>query len=130
VKMKRRFGISLPRDMVERIDMLSSRLGMSRSFIIQDLISEVIEDRTHLLKPHRCTGILIVVYKSERRESVSKVIERFREPLMTMVHHHVEGTCVDVCIVEGKSELILELESQLRQVKEVGEKYVPLSCVR
>lgn len=128
--MKRRFGISLPEDMVERIDLLSSRLGISRSSIIQDLISEAIEDRTHLLRPHRCRGILIVVYSGERRELVSKVLERFRESLTTTMHNHVEGSCVDVCLMDGESELILELENQLRRVKGVSEKYLPLSCVR
>lgn len=128
--MKRRFGISLPEDLVERIDALSSRLGASRSFVIHDLISEVLEDRTHLLKPHRCKGVLIIVYKGENREHVSKVMERFREYLTTTMHHHTEGTCVDICILEGESEHILELESQLRRVEGVGEKYLPLSCVR
>ncbi len=128
--MKRRFGISLPEDLVDKIDELSSRLGMSRSSLIQSIIAEVIEDRAHLLTPHRCRGVLVVVSEGRSSELVSKVLERYGSCVVTRTHHHTEGVCVDVSFVEGDSHVILELEGSLRKIKGVSERYLPLGCLR
>ncbi len=128
--MKRRFGISLPEDLVEKIDELSSKLGMSRSSLIQSILVEVIEDRVHLLTPHRCRGVLIVVSEGRSSELVSRVLERYGSCVITRTHHHTKGACVDVSFVEGDSQIILELESSLRKIKGVIERYLPLGCLR
>ncbi len=128
--MKRRFGISLPEELVEKIDNLSRHLGISRSELIQDILMEAIEDRLHLLTHHTCRGILVVVSQRSDGERVSEVLEKYGECLITRTHHHAGKSCVDIGLVEGDSDTILRMENELRRLKGVGEKYLPFWCVR
>ncbi len=128
--MKRRFGISLPEELVEKIDDLSKHLGISRSELIQDILMEAIEDRTHLMTHHTCRGILVVVSQRESGEKVSEVLEKYSDCLITRTHHHAGESCVEIGLVEGDSGIILKMESELRKLKGVGEKYLPFWCVR
>ncbi len=128
--MKRRFGISLPEELVEKIDELSRHLGISRSELIQDILMEAIEDRMHLLTHHTCRGILVVVSQRGNGDKVSEVLEKYSECLITRTHHHAGESCVDIGLVEGDSDKILRMESELRKLKGVGEKYLPFWCVR
>ncbi len=125
---KRRFGVSLPEELVERLDDLASRLGTSRSSLIQSMLIEVIEDRSHLLRPHRCKGVLVVVSDGRRSESVASVLERFGRCVISRTHHHIDNVCVDVSFVEGDSSEILELEGSLRRIGGVSERYLPVDC--
>ena len=128
--MKRRFGISLSKDLVEKIDELSRQLGVSRSELIQDILAEVIEDRSHLLTPHTCRGVLIVVSRGGNSEVVSRILERYSCCIITRTHHHAGGVCIDIGLVEGDSNVILKLENELRKLRGVGERYLPFYCVR
>jgi len=128
--LKRRFGVSLSEELVEKIDALSSELKVSRSKLIQDILAEVIEDRTHLLTPHTCRGVLIVVSRGGSSDLVSKVLERYSHCILARTHHHAGEACVDIGLVEGESEVILRIERELRRIKDVGERYLPFGCVR
>lgn len=125
--MKRRFGISIPDELLERIDSLSRELMVSRSSLIEELIKDVIEERSHFLKPHRCRGILIVV--SRVPEGASRVLEKYNSCIVSRSHHHSEGCCIDVSFVEADSDEIINLRRELKKVKGVSERYVPLVCI-
>lgn len=124
--MKRRFGISIPDELLERLDAISRELMVSRSSLIEELIRDVIEERIHLLRPHRCRGILIVV--SRVPEGASRVLEKHGNRIVSRSHHHSEGFCIDVGFVEADSSEIIGLRRELKRVKGVSERYLPLAC--
>lgn len=128
--MKRRFGISLPSDMVEKIDKLASILMIDRSKVIEQMLADSIEDRTHLLNPHRCKGVLIVTSSGENTYIVSEVFESYGEYVKTRTHYHSGDICIDIGIVEAESKDILSMKRDFRRLKDVKERYLPFQCVR
>jgi CopG family nickel-responsive transcriptional regulator len=126
--VKRRFGISIPEDLLDKLDSLSRELMVDRSSLIREMIEESIEGRSHLLTPHECTGILLVV--SRGSEDAGRILEKYCRCIISRSHHHSEDCCVDISFVRAKSEEILKLERELRRIKGVSERYIPLSCVK
>lgn len=125
--MKRRFGVSIPEELLGRIDSLSRELMVSRSSLIEELIRDGIEEKSHLLKPHKCRGVLIVVSKGS--ESTVRVLEKYGSCIVSRNHQHSEGCCVDISFVEAQSSEILNLRKELRKIKGVSERYIPLACL-
>ncbi len=125
--MRRRFGISIPDELLEKLDSLSRELEVSRSSVIEELIRDVMEERSHLLNPHRCKGILIVV--SRVPEGAAKVLERYGSCIVSRSHHHSEGCCIDVSFVDADSSEIIGLRKELKRIKGVSERYLPLACI-
>jgi len=128
--MKRRFGISLPSDMVEKIDKLASILMIDRSKVIEQMLADSIEDRTHLLNPHKCRGVLIVISSGKDTHIVSQVFESYGECVKTRTHYHSGDVCIDIGIVEAESRDILSMKRDFRRLKNVKERYLPFQCVR
>ncbi|RDD54086.1 MAG: ribbon-helix-helix domain-containing protein [Candidatus Korarchaeota archaeon NZ13-K] len=126
--MRRRFGVSIPSELLEKLDSLSRELMVSRSSIIEELIREAIDERSHLLRPHRCRGVLIVI--SRTPEGASKVLEKYSSCIVSRSHHHSEGCCVDIGFLEADSSEIISLRRELKRIKGVSERYLPLACIR
>ncbi|MCS7103587.1 MAG: ribbon-helix-helix domain-containing protein [Candidatus Korarchaeum sp.] len=125
--MKRRFGISIPEELLEMLDIISRELMVSRSSLIEELIRDVIEERSHLFKPHRCRGVLIVI--SRVPEGASRVLEKYGSCIVSRSHHHSEGRCIDVSFVEADSTEVINLRRELKRVRGVSERYLPLTCI-
>jgi CopG family nickel-responsive transcriptional regulator len=120
--MKKRFGVSIPKELAERVDDLAEKLDVSRSEVIQEALKAYIRDHIHYLIRHECCGIITLV--SENLEHL-KVVEDFRDIIAEFTHIHVEGICVNSFIVSGDSLRIAELHNRLLKVcKEV--RFIPL----
>ncbi len=126
--MKKRFGISIPKDLLDKLDSLSREMMVDRSSLIREMIEESIEGRSHLLTPHECTGILLVV--SRGSEEPGRILERYCKCIISRSHHHSEDCCIDISFVRANSKEILRLERELRRVKGISERYIPLSCIK
>ncbi len=110
---KRRFGVSLPESLAKALDELSARLSVPRSTLIQEAVENLIEDYSHLTRPHHCVG-LIVVTGIEGRLDAQRLLEEHREVVRSSSHHHAGGRCLELIVVEGPSERIVQLLSELR----------------
>jgi len=126
--VKRRFGISIPEDLLDKLDSLSREMMVDRSSLIREMIEESIEDRSHLLTPHECTGILLII--SRGSEEAEKVLERYYKCIISRSHHHSGDCCIDISFVKANSKEILRLKRELRRIKGVSERYIPISCIK
>ena len=70
---------------------------------------------------------MAIVSDREMEGKVSAVLERYSECIISRSHHHIEFGCVDISLVDGDSEVILNLERDLKSLG-VMERYVPLWC--
>ena len=123
--VKRRFGISIPEDMASDLDKLASRLGMDRSRLIERAIRAFLDDYTHLIVPHTCTGILILSCNDKSEKEVAKVIEDYRDIASARVHTHVESRCIETLVVSGNSNRIAEIYSALEKAG-CSVRYIPM----
>lgn len=125
---KRRFGISIPEDMARDLDKLASKLSVDRSSIVCEAIRTYIHDHLHYLIPHKCMGILILFSHigENNYKNFFKIIERYKDVIISYTHHHIEEKCIEVLILSGSSEKIQSLH---REFIVIGCKarYLPLT---
>ena len=124
---KRRFGISIPGELADRIDQLASKLDIDRSTLITEVLREFMHDRIHILKPHYCKGALIIVSKERHASSLSEIYEEYQEIIKARMHCHADGECIDLLFIKAHSSEILEFKRKLYSLKAVRIRYMPVS---
>ena len=124
---KRRFGISIPENLARDLDKLASKLSIDRSSLVSEAIRTYVHDHLHYLTPHKCMGILILFsnVENDNYRKLLKIIEEYRDIIISYTHHHIEEKCIEVLILSGSSEKIRSLH---REFTVLGYKarYLPL----
>ena len=122
---KRRFGISIPEELAIELDELVRTLGTNRSAIIRKAIEEFINDQKHYLYPHRCRGLMIVLGKPDRNK-LFLVLESFKDIIHSFDHVHLGKECIEVLYINGSSERVKHLHSELMRIPGCIARYVCL----
>ncbi len=122
---RRRFGISIPEDMANELDQLSSRLEIDRSSIVETALREYIHDQLYNLIEHKCTG-LIVIIGSVKHGSLSSVMEEYRDIVSMYNHVHAGNQCIETIVVSGLSSRVVELYKALSSLG-CRVRYIPIS---
>lgn len=126
---RRRFGVSVPEELAERLDMLSKIMGVDRSRLVSRAIEGFIEEYEHYMRDHICQGVMVVVqHDTSLRPKVSRVLEDYGDIVLLSLHYHVEGYCVEIVVVQGQSRRIAEMHSALERMG-CKVKYIPLARV-
>lgn len=120
---RRRFGVSLPAELAEKLDRLAELLGSTRSMLVEKAVEALVSEHLHYLEPHRCTGLLVL--RGPRDAGLSGVVERFRDVVVGSLHYHLGGGCVELLLVEGPSERVVELQRELVGLG-CGARFIPL----
>ncbi|RLG86148.1 MAG: CopG family transcriptional regulator [Thermoprotei archaeon] len=123
---KRRFGISLPEELAEKLDTLSRKLSVDRSSLVEMALREFIHDHTHYLYEHVCRGIMIV-HRHGNNEQFLAIVEKFRDIIRSYSHTHIDGVCFELLIVSGSSSRICQLHRELSLLPRCRTRYIPFS---
>lgn len=108
---KVRFGVSIPSDLSRELDVLASKVGTSRSEIVEQAIRNMLSDYIHYLTPHQCEGVMVALCPENRGNE--SVIERYSDVAETYMHIHRSGKCFEVLVLSGPSQRISELHAKL-----------------
>ncbi|RLE85874.1 MAG: hypothetical protein DRJ41_00355 [Thermoprotei archaeon] len=126
-KRKVRFGISIPENLAEELTRLSIALKTDRSSLVAEALEDFLHEKTHILNPHLCEGVLVIAYQFENRGCITEVLKLHDDLVVTRTHvHSNEGYCVELVYTRGLSENIRMLEAELRRVGVLRVKY--LAC--
>ncbi|MCX8196089.1 MAG: ribbon-helix-helix domain-containing protein [Acidilobaceae archaeon] len=118
---KRKFGISVERELAEELDGLAARLGVERSALVERALREMLKEHRHSAEEHDCRALIVL--SCQEGKEVSVVAEGLS---VTQLHEHREGSCVQVLLVSGSSSKIYSLFSSLAQAEGCEAKYVAL----
>ena len=121
---RRRFGVSIPEELAANLDALASKLGRDRSSIVAEALRTFIHDHIHLLRPHRCAGVIIVWSRSG--DGLRIGLEDYMDIVKGHMHTHIAGYCVHILAVEGDSERIASLTRILSSRPGCVARYIPL----
>jgi len=108
---KKRFGIAIPTELVNELDTLVKDLNMNRSRLVEQAIKEFLCEFKHYLKPHECTGVMLIFDTASSRSS--DIIDEFRDIILAYTHHHIEDRCIEIIVLKGSSETIAKLHKKL-----------------
>lgn len=112
-------SLSLPDDLVADMDHAIQEGYRGRSEFMRAAI------RTHLQAAQRLTGdhshgSITVVYAHGNEPAVSEVRHAFHDVVLSLMHTHCEpDVCMDVLLVGGSADRILELEAALQRMRDV-----------
>jgi CopG family transcriptional regulator, nickel-responsive regulator len=124
-----RFGISLPRELVERFDRLIGVKGFpNRSKAIGDLIRRELV-REEWTGGGEVAGAITLIYNHHRRDLLGKVTDvqhNFQKHIISTQHIHLDhDNCLEIVAVRGSPRQAQKLTDALKALK--GIKHVTLS---
>jgi len=118
-----RFGISLPKDLLEKFDKLikaknySNRSEAFRDLIRQELVKEEWKAGTEVV------GAVTLVYDHHKRELVNKLTDiqhDFQGTIISTQHIHLDhDNCLELIAVKGPATNITKLADTLKSVNGV-----------
>jgi CopG family nickel-responsive transcriptional regulator len=122
-------SLSIPRELVADLDFFAREAGFaSRSetirYAIRDFLAQIKMEPK--LADRVIATLTLICDKLAEKQSLSKVEHNYESLIKTLLHIHLdEKNCLEVMVVEGPREEIVELLKRLRSLK--GMKQVKLS---
>ncbi len=118
-----RIGVSLEGPLLKEFDRLVTAAGYSsRSQALQDLIRKALVQRRRE-GGGKVVGTITIVYRHEVAAVTHRILHRqhdFLGAIRATAHTHLDNeTCLEVLIVEGKSQQVADLADRLKTVKGV-----------
>jgi len=119
-----RFGVSMSSELLERFDKSIAQKGYpNRSEAIRDLIRESLVEMEWEAGDEEVVGTITIIYSHDTRELLDKLTDfqhRIHEAIISTLHVHLdEHNCLEVMVVQGKSNLIREISDRLISTKGV-----------
>ena len=120
-------SVSLTSDLLERLDSFVEESGYSsRSeairLAVRDTLSQFALQR---LERGQVVATVTVISDRERNDINSRLMELrhvFEESVFSNMHLHIGGgQCVDIFVVQGLSEVVLDFTSRVRAVRGIRE---------
>ncbi len=124
-----RFGISLPRDLIEKFDgAIRGKSYTNRSKAIGDLIRQELT-RKEWREDREIAGAVILIYNHRKKELFHKIThlqDSFRTIIISAEHIYLDRNhCLEIIAIKGNSLPAQNLTNSLRAIK--GIKRVMLS---
>jgi Ribbon-helix-helix protein, copG family. len=124
---KKRFGISIPADVADQLEMTAYSTGSDRSSIVAKALEQYLHEDLHKDVEHSCSGIIVcygvLLLDVIRNEQYFKVVK-------TMCTVNLSGGQVTVLFVEGSFKDIMALRKSIvrKTRKPIITRYIPLYC--
>jgi len=124
-----RFGVSLPKDLIDKFDKLIKKKNYTtRSKALGDLI------RQELIKKEwqegeEIAGAITLIYNHHKRELLNKITDiqhNFQKVIISTQHIHLDhDNCLEIIAIRGNPKEAQKLTDKLKSVK--GVKHTTLS---
>lgn len=118
-----RFGVSLPKNLLEKFDRLigaknyTNRSEAIRDLIRQDLVSKQWREKGEV------AGAITIIYNHHRRELLNKITDiqhDFQKMIISSQHIHLDhDNCLEIIAVRGNPNKVQKLADTLKAVKGV-----------
>jgi len=123
--VKKRFGVSIPSSIAEKLDNLAELLQCDRSSIVTTALNEYIHENLHGEPEHKCRGV-IVAYT--RTPAPSSLLSKYSEVISAYSLHRLGEGFVTILVVEGSSRVVNELRKAISSYAS-SQRYMPLDEV-
>lgn len=132
MKQVARFGVSLEKELLKNFDrVLGEKHYPNRSKCISDLITEDLV-RKAWIKGKNVAGAITILYDHHKRDLMTRLTEvqhRYNDVVISAQHIHLDHhNCLEVVVVKGKSQKVIELASKLKGLKGVKHSSLTMSA--
>ena len=111
-------SISLNKELLEKLEQIEKEVGYSgRSEVIRKAVRNFIKEKEHL---EDLEGVQTAVLTVKHKNEAGLDIHDFQGLIRSQLHDHDEqGNCMQVFIVSGEAEKILDMKEHLESKKKV-----------
>jgi CopG family nickel-responsive transcriptional regulator len=127
----KRFGVSIPQELVRAFDARASRKGYrTRSEAIRDIMREYLVGGEWEGGRKQVVGTVTIVYDHDTRElshALTELQHRFHDAISCATHVHLdEHNCLEVIVIKGRSDQVRAIADRLISTR--GVKHGKLVC--
>ena len=124
-----RFGISLPKDLIDKFDkLIRERSYTNRSKAFGDLIRQELVKK-EWLEGKEIAGAVTLIYDHHKRELLNKITDiqhDFQKIIISTQHMHLDhNNCLEIVAIKGNPKEAQKLTDNLKSIK--GVKHATLS---
>jgi CopG family nickel-responsive transcriptional regulator len=122
--MTKRFGVSIPDELLNKLDKLAKKKGYSnRSEVLRDLVRDRFVDEQWSSGRGEVVGTVTLVYDHHAHELAEKLTDlqhsHYKNIVSTTHIHLDQHNCLEVLVVRGKSQKVKEIADRLIATKGV-----------
>ncbi|MFH1387508.1 MAG: nickel-responsive transcriptional regulator NikR [bacterium] len=122
--MTKRFGVSIPDELLAKLDKLAKKKGYSnRSEVLRDLVRDRFVEEEWTEGQGEVVGTVTLVYNHHSHDLSDKLADlqhsHFKNIVSTTHIHLDEHNCLEVLVVRGKSKQVREIADRLISTKGV-----------
>jgi CopG family nickel-responsive transcriptional regulator len=122
--MTKRFGVSIPDELLAKLDKLAKKKGyFNRSEVLRDLIRDRFVEEEWASVSGEVVGTVTIVYNHHAHELSDKLTDlqhSHYQNIVSTTHIHLdEHNCLEVLVVRGKSQKVKEIADRLIATKGV-----------
>ena len=120
----KRFGVSLPSELLEEFDTMIEDMGYdNRSKAIADLIRDRMVEKNWNSDKGEVIGIVTMIYDHHTSDTVSKLLELQHSVHIDMystMHVHLDhDNCLEILALKGSPEIVREFADKIKTVRGV-----------
>lgn len=124
-----RFGISLPKELIDKFDrLIKEKNYTNRSKAFGDLIRQELIKK-EWLEGKEIAGAITLIYDHHKRELLNKITDLqhdFQKIIISTQHIHLDhNNCLEIVAIKGSPKQAQQLADTLKSIK--GVKYTTLS---
>jgi CopG family nickel-responsive transcriptional regulator len=124
-----RFGISLPKDLIDKFDkLIRGKSYTNRSKAFGDLIRQELVKK-EWLEGKEVAGAVTLIYDHHKRELLNKITDiqhDFQKIIISTQHIHLDhNNCLEIVAIKGNPKEAQKLTDSLKSIK--GVKHTTLS---
>ncbi|MFH1877692.1 MAG: nickel-responsive transcriptional regulator NikR [Candidatus Omnitrophota bacterium] len=124
-----RFGVSLPKDLVDKFDsLIKEKKYTNRSKALGDLIRQELVEK-EWQEGKEIAGALTLIYNHHRREILNKITDiqhDFQKVIISTQHIHLDhDNCLEIVAIKGSPAEAVKLKDSLKAIR--GVKHATLS---
>ncbi len=124
-----RFGISLPKDLIDKFDkLIKEKNYTNRSKAFGDLIRQELVKK-EWLEGKEITGAITLIYDHHKRKLLNKITDvqhDFQKVIISTQHIHLDhNNCLEIVAIKGSPKEAQRLTDNLKTIK--GVKHATLS---
>lgn len=125
-----RVTVTVPRELLEELDRLSSKFFKSRSHAVSEAIRRLASDFSEG-PAGKVVGVITYLYTSRHAsESLRELGHRYIDVVASTLHIHASGDeCLEVAVVRGPAERVREFAGELGKVPGVKRLSITLTQV-
>jgi len=114
-------SISLDREKILEIEEMKTELGIkSRSKIFSAAISDYLKRQRKITQLEGiATVIFMITHSHAHKSDVTAAIRGYEKIVKTVLHHHSKRGCIDLLIVEGEAQNIVQIYKRVQALRGV-----------